>query len=118
MKQLSTIIDELEKRSLYKYKCYNDEFFILRILYFSADDYHTYVGFDLKDKTIVCKIGAFYVDNKKSVLFYDNERITLEVNKTTYKNCYTAYRDLLIWSNHEINLLYLISETFEKNNLI
>lgn len=118
MKQLSTIIEELENRSLYKYKCYNDDRFTLRILYFSADDYHTYVGFDLKNNTRICNVGTFYVDNKNTGLFYDNARMTFEVNKNTYKNYFISCRELISWNNHEILSLYPKSETFEKNNEI
>lgn len=115
MKQFDTIIKELETYSLYQFKCFNDECYSLKVLYFSADDYHRYVGFENNADIVICSVGSFYVDKKNNTLFFDNPELEFEVSKHNFKKYYHICKDLTLWNNYILNSLYPKSKISEKN---
>ena len=114
MQELSAIIEDLNNRSLYKFKCCYDEIFTLKVLYFSPDDYHTYVGFRIHNETIFCYVGAFYVNKKNNDLFFDNHNITLVIDSKILKKYFNIYKGLRVWNDNILYNLYPESETYEK----
>lgn len=98
MKDLAATIKELEKVSLYCYKDTHNKDYNLIVLFFSPDDYHRYVGLSTttvdKKKVFTCSLGSFYVDRSKKDLFIDTPDAVEYITEKTYKQSFTAYRDV------------------------
>lgn len=119
MQELQAIIKELTRCSLYQFKYPYDGKYKLMVLYFSPDDYHNYLGFDVEvdPKTnkniLICRMGKFYVDLKKRKLFFDNPDKSVEILNEFFNEFFNKTKHLSTW---DTSLLGFIFPTLLKSN--
>lgn len=113
MKDLNDVLKELELVTLNRFIDLFDKNLTLRVYYFSPDDYHTYLGFQVKHNkgekpTVTCQLGNFYVNKKKQELFIDNPTEVFSVPIEQYKKFYNTIKKIEVWN------VYILSTYTEK----
>jgi tetrahydromethanopterin S-methyltransferase subunit G len=111
MKDLATMIKELEERSLYQFTERRNKVYSFMVLFFAPDDYHGYLGFQITGKKVTASIGVFYHDTKKQDLLFDNPTHQVVMDDQEYKKIHKSFREVDTYNKSILSKILPISAT-------
>jgi hypothetical protein len=106
MSVLQSKIKDLEACSLSVFKEHNHPRYIFMILFFSPDDFHSYIGFRKEsdsfveqktpfiERNVSVELGNFYIDTLTDKLFIDSPNEVLKTLESEYRQAFKRFNNL------------------------